>query len=118
MNKKDREKIKRMFGEKCAFCGGELPEKGWHVEHVKPIFRGWKEEDKPAHAGTDTIDNMMPACKRCNLWKKTMTVEQFRGEIAAQPGRLTKYSAGFRLAIDYGIVEQTLEPIKFYFERV
>lgn len=34
LTKKQREKLRMKFGGRCAYCGCELPEKGWHAGHV------------------------------------------------------------------------------------
>ncbi len=31
LTKKQREKLRMKFGGRCAYCGCELPEKGWHA---------------------------------------------------------------------------------------
>lgn len=109
-----REQIREMFGGKCAYCGCVLG-KTFHVDHVAPIYRGWK--DKPEQAGVDDADNLFPACPRCNLWKKTFSVDQFRGEIATQTERLRRDSAPFRLAEDFGMVETSGCSVVFWFEK-
>ncbi len=35
LTKKQREKLRMKFGGRCAYCGCELPEKGWHADHVQ-----------------------------------------------------------------------------------
>lgn len=48
----------------CAYCGGP-PES---LDHVIPLCRG----------GLHSPTNVVPACKRCNFEKRTMTGEEFR----------------------------------------
>ena len=71
---------------------------------MKPIYRDC--DNKPLFAGDDTFENMLPACKRCNTWKRTFTVEEFRAEIEKQVGRLYGDSAAFRLAHDFGVIKE------------
>ncbi|WP_268762414.1 HNH endonuclease [Kitasatospora griseola] len=47
----------------CAYCGA-LAE---HLDHVIPLSRG----------GTDTEDNMVPACAPCNLSKGAKTLAEW-----------------------------------------
>jgi len=94
MNK--RERIRQKTGERCAYCGKPLPEKGWHADHVKPAWRS-----RPEVSGSDDEANLVPSCARCNLWKKTLTPDEFRCEIEAQFDRLYRDSPGFRLAVDF-----------------
>ncbi len=39
LTKKQREKLRMKFGGRCAYCGCELPEKGWHADHVQAVLR-------------------------------------------------------------------------------
>ncbi len=52
---------------KCAYCGKRLEGTDWHIDHVIP----------KAHGGSDSIDNLLPACRRCNTLKKDRTPEEF-----------------------------------------
>lgn len=107
----NREQIRNMFGGKCAYCGCVLG-KSFHVDHVDAIHRelvGHKDRDKTALK--------YPACRRCNLRKSTLSIEQFRDEITKQVERLYRDSSAFRLAYDFGAVIDTVTPVKFYFER-
>jgi hypothetical protein len=111
MTKKSRDEIRYMFGGRCAYCGKTLGDK-FHTDHVDPLCRhiaGHKERDKNAL--------LYPACGRCNLWKATYTVEQFRREIGMQIERLRRDSAPFRLAEDFGSVVEVAIPVRFYFEK-
>lgn len=109
------------YSGKCAYCGCELPDR-WQVDHIEPVFRNWSDEDMKLHIkkprGTDTIENYNPSCPRCNRWKSTFTIEQFRREISMQIDRLNRDSPQFRLAIDYGIIKETKKDVKFYFETL
>ena len=110
MNK--RERIRAKTGGRCAYCGGELPHKGWHIDHVDATWRS-----HPERGGNESEENMMPACARCNRWKSVMTPNEFRDEIAAQFDRLYRDVPGFRLAVDYGLIERSDAPILFHTER-
>ena len=112
-----RQKVYAKYDGHCAYCGQPITLKQMHVDHLKPIFRGWLDEHKPAFAGTDVMENMMPACRACNLWKSTHPLEQFRSEMAAQVERLRLRSAGFRMAERYGQVKATGRPVVFWFEK-
>jgi len=103
-----KEKIFNKYGGHCAYCGIVLDKSIFTVDHIKPKYLG----------GSNDIDNLNPCCRRCNSWKKTFSIEEFRQEIIAQPERLIKSSAGIRLAIDFGVIEiksLAVKP-KFYFE--
>lgn len=59
---------------RCAYCGENGP---LHADHRVPLARG----------GASTIDNILPACARCNLRKHKMTEEEFRARLASEPPR-------------------------------
>ena len=52
----------------CAYCGCELRFADMQVDHVVPI-NGWGEQ------GSDSLDNMLPACRSCNHYKSRSTLE-------------------------------------------
>ena len=119
MNKKTRDLIKSKYNNRCAYCGCEL-KKGWHVDHIEPAFHNWSDEDVnrflKKDRGQNTIENYNPACPRCNRWKGTWSIEQFRNEISLQLERLERDSAPFRMARDYGLIKTSEIEVKFYYE--
>ena len=56
------------YGGRCAYRGEAGP---LHADHRTPLSRG----------GSNFIDNIIPACRRCNLEKAQMTEEEFRARI-------------------------------------
>ncbi|HKW78680.1 MAG TPA: HNH endonuclease signature motif containing protein [Candidatus Limnocylindria bacterium] len=59
------------YGGRCAYRG-ELAT--LHVDHRTPLSRG----------GSNRIENILPACARCNLEKARMTEAEFRARLAAE----------------------------------
>ena len=119
MKKSDRQIVFNKFGGRCAYCGNELPLKGWHCDHIDPIMRGYTQEQAERakfKKGSDDIENKYPACRRCNLWKGAFTVERFRQEIREQPVRINRDVAGYRLAKAFGLIGETDMEVTFYFE--
>ncbi|MFP9529116.1 HNH endonuclease [Pectobacterium brasiliense] len=130
LSKKQREELRMKFGGRCAYCGCELPEKGWHADHVEAALRKWHfgerkqngmraivytgEHWKPEN---DVLENLFPACSPCNLFKATFSVEMFREQIAEQAQRARQYSVNFRTAERFGQVQITQSPIVFWFEK-
>jgi hypothetical protein len=55
----------------CDFCRRPLNFKKSTVDHATPISRG----------GTDTPDNWLLACRRCNEAKDDETVEEYRARL-------------------------------------
>lgn len=59
----------RMTSGTCWYCGGQVnPFESFVVEHVVPLCRG----------GSDSIENLVPACTWCNQLKGTKTLEEWR----------------------------------------
>lgn len=57
--------IVELSGGCCAYCGRKR--RAMHFEHCTPLARG----------GSNTADNLVMACKRCNLKKGRKTVLEF-----------------------------------------
>ena len=123
----DRIAVYNKFNGRCAYCGGEIgfsmmqidhiiPRRNflWHVKNrfKVPLFLKHLTENDVNH-----IDNLFPSCKTCNSWKTAFDIETFRDELEKQIKRLNNYSANYRMAKRYGLVEETEKPIIFYFER-
>ena len=128
VNSKQRQAVRGMFGGRCAYCGIELPEKGWHVDHVEPLVREsqwvrgangigtFRKTGRCFNPQADRADNYFPSCAKCNIEKRDSTVENFRKGLERKIGSLREYSAAFRHAERYGMVAVVKEKITFYFE--
>ncbi len=101
----DRVNIKNKYNGKCAYCGYQLDDH-FHIDRINPGMKGGKYE----------IENCNPACPSCNIWKRTYSIDQFRIEIELQRERLMKIP-GVRLAIRYGLLNWTDQPVIFEFEK-
>lgn len=91
----------------CAYCGAVLEYKDTQVDHMTPLRRG----------GADELYNMLPACRSCNHYKATLTVEEFREYLAGIPHRLTRDSVPFQVGERFGLVKRVSDTVTFYFER-
>lgn len=91
----------------CAYCGELMDFKDMQVDHVIPLRKGG--EDKP--------ENMVPACRSCNHYKSTLTVEQFRKAIERMPEVLMRDSVTYKNAVRFGLVKPMQHQAIFYFER-
>lgn len=132
LSRRQRQQVREKSGGRCWYCGCELPEKGWHADHFHPVIReteavysgtgrdrrvDFKPTGNLLGKGSDTIDNMVPACAPCNLFKATFHVEGFRQEIEAQVDRARRSSINFRTAERFGLVRADVKPVVFWFER-
>lgn len=106
--KKVRQQIYNMYNGHCAYCGCELEYKDMQVDHV---------ESKYWYNGSDDISNYKPACRMCNYYKSTYTLETFREQLGLLTQRLEKEFI-YRLAKKYGVLEETDSKIKFYYEKL
>lgn len=112
INKATRELIYNKYSGHCAYCGCKLSLKEMQVDHIESV---WVAElkHKPIN---DSLDNYMPACRSCNFYKSTLSLENFREQIATLHKRLEKQFI-YRLAKKYGMVEEK-PMISFYFEEI
>lgn len=136
MNKKLREEVYKKYDGHCGYCGEEIELKNMQVDHIIPkrnfpqvilnakhnntykqqMIPKFLEHLEPEEV--NHIDNLMPSCRVCNLWKSANWVELFRSEIFEQVNRLNKYSSNYRMAKKYKLVQENTMPIKFYYEKV
>ena len=105
LSKDMRREVYEMYGGHCAYCGREIDIKDMQVDHVQSVYLG----------GEDERSNYRPACRSCNFYKSTMSVEGLREQLGLIAGRLEKLFI-FRLALAYGLIQLTGRPVKFYFE--
>jgi len=117
MNRKLRNSVYNKYGGKCAYCGVFL-EKGWHVDHLKPLIRmDWARPGKPPeNPENDTPDNLMPSCPSCNINKHSMDLETWRRVIEGHIQSLNR-QANYRMAKKFGQLVETPKMVVFYFEN-
>ena len=111
ISKKDRMLIYNKFGGHCAYCGIEMEYKDMQVDHIVPL-EGWSKQ------GSDTLDNMFPACRSCNHYKRARTLEGWRRILEKTPQTLERDCYTYRQAVRFGTVTPTPKKIVFYFEKV
>lgn len=109
LTKAERLTVYNKTGGHCAYCGRELRFEDMQVDHVVPI-NGWSEQ------GSDTLDNMLPACRSCNHYKSRSTLDGFRKMVENMPAALIRDSVTYRNAVRFGLVMPTPHPVRFYFE--
>lgn len=106
MNKKIRKQVFDKYDSYCAYCGKKITMENFQVDHITSKHQ-W---------GTDDLDNLNPACRSCNHYKRAASLEEFRELMKTIHERLQKIYI-VRVAIDFGIIK--IEPFdgEFYFER-
>ena len=111
ISKSKREAVYRKYDGHCAYCGREIAYKNMQVDHFQPL-RVWGIED----AGTDDLDNLMPACRMCNHYKRANSLETFRRYIEEIPRKLHDNYI-YKVGIVYGEIAEQAHTVKFYFEQ-
>ncbi|AOA58310.1 HNH endonuclease [Acinetobacter larvae] len=114
LTKEQREQLKQKYGGHCAYCGCTLSDK-WHADHFEPIRRN--NDGTCLNPELDVFQNLMPACPVCNKNKHSYPLEYWRKTLEDANRKLTKYVANYRLALMFGQVKETTQPVVFYFER-
>ncbi|EHM7395297.1 HNH endonuclease [Salmonella enterica] len=131
LTRKQRERLRMKFGGRCAYCGCELPEKGWHADHVQAVLRKSDRCMKAAEKGifrlkstgdvfrpeADCPENIFPSCAPCNLLKTTYSLEMFRKQVSLQVERGRRSSVNFRTAERFGLISVVNKPVVFWFEQ-
>lgn len=67
-NKNKRHIIFSTTNYHCFYCGIEIDEKNWSVDHIIPLKKG----------GGNGKSNLVPCCMNCNRIKKDKDKEEFR----------------------------------------
>lgn len=107
LTKAERQAVYDKMCGHCAYCGTPITIKDMQADHVIPLKKG----------GADEVGNMLPACRSCNHYKSTLTVEQFRDCIERWPGVLMRDNTTYKNAVRFGVVTPTPLLVVFYFER-
>lgn len=142
LNKTQRLAVFNMFGGRCAYCGCELPERGWHGDHVEPVEREWWKAHRPkmtarwdedkqcvvqiesdrrvtmARPERDCIENIFPSCRACNIDKGALPLEIWRKGMEQRVDVCRRNHSAFRHAERFGLVKQVETKVTFYFESV
>lgn len=111
-----RERVFNRFGGRCAYCGNPMEYKSMQVDHYLPqckerFYANRFKKDVHAEA------NLMPACRRCNHYKRARTPKQFRDLMATLHERIESLYI-MKVAIDFGIAVVRPFDGRFYFEKL
>lgn len=114
--KKVREAVYNKYDGHCAYCGKKIEYKDMQVDHLVPIqrerFHKYTEEE------IESFDNYMPACRRCNHYKRAHSLETFRKMIEEIPYKLTRDNYIYKIGLDYSLLEEHRHSVIFYFENI
>lgn len=110
LSKAERQQVYRKCHGHCAYCGSRLRYEDMQVDHVIPL-NGYSMQ------GTDTLNNMLPACRSCNHYKASRPLESFRRAIERMPEVLQRDNVTYQIAVRFGMVRPRRKKVIFYFER-
>lgn len=119
LTKQQREDVYNKYGGRCAYCGEKINFEDMQVDHVNSYYRN----DGPrGHKLTDEEmndpKNLLPACRMCNFYKGTSTLEEFRERLQCDLTNNAMRQFATRLAVRYHLLTLNLiRPFKFYFEK-
>jgi hypothetical protein len=108
LSKAERQAVYEKCGGHCAYCGKEITVSEMQADHFVSLRRG----------GSDEINNMLPACRSCNHYKDTLTLEGLRDSIQKWPAVLERDSVTYRNAVRFGMIVPNPHPVQFYFEKI
>lgn len=108
LTKNERRVVYDKMGGRCAYCGCELAYEDMQVDHIEAFWFN----------GDDGLNNMLPACRSCNHYKRGNSLEGWRRILEAMPATLERDFYTYRQAVRFSMVKPTPKKITFYFERM
>ena len=82
-----RKIVYKKYNGHCAYCGCEIPEKGFNIDHLH-CLKHYEYEEEFTGIDVHDISNLMPSCGSCNRYKATMELEDFRKQLQKIPDRI------------------------------
>lgn len=110
------------YNQRCAYCGCELPYKDMQIDHINSIFLAKYNEQNNIVVNKTQLnaeENLLPACRQCNFYKSSHTLEEFRKSLVTTLMNNLRKNFQFKLAVKYGLItDNCLTNITFYFEGI
>lgn len=117
ISKKVRQEVYQKYNGHCAYCGCELEYKDMQVDHIKSKYLHTDYVKDMTIDELNSIDNLMPSCRMCNFYKSQGDIEYLRNRIQDSLVRNLRKPFDYRMALKYGLIEEHIQPIQFYFEK-
>lgn len=111
---KTRAKVYEKYNGHCAYCGCKMDIKEMQVDHVDAVYKAEMKGD----VADESMANYMPACRQCNFYKSTFDLETFRERLTSVMLENLKKEFNYKLAHKYGLIEEHIKPIVFYYETI
>lgn len=116
--KKKRIALYDKYNHKCAYCGCDLEYKEMQVDHVKSVYANTDIKQTMTEKEMYDMANLLPACRQCNFYKSSMSLEDFRKRLRIIMWNNLRKELGYKLALKYGLIEEKPKDIVFYFETL
>lgn len=116
--KKTRIALYEKYNHRCAYCGCSLEYKDMQVDHIQSVYVHTDAHHNMTEEEMYSEENLLPACRQCNFYKSTMSLEDFRKRIRIAMWSNLRKDFGYRLALKYGLIEEKPKDIVFYFETL
>lgn len=114
--KKTRISLFEKYNHRCAYCGCELEYKDMQVDHVASVYANTDINNLMTEKEMYSDDNLLPACRQCNFYKSTMSVEEFRKRLSTTLIDNLRKDFNYRLALKHGLIKEDIKEVKFYYE--
>ena len=116
--KRIRQQLYEKYNHRCAYCGCELEYKNMQVDHIKSVYVHNDIGHDMTEAEMYDISNLLPACRQCNFYKDTFSLETFRSRLSTVMMENLRKGFTYRLALKVGLIEEHDKNIQFYFETL
>jgi hypothetical protein len=102
-----RSAVIQKYPNRCAYCGKRIFKSNITVDHVLPRVRG----------GTETLENLLPACRDCNQHKGDQTLSEWRNDLENWHTIMHAMDPTYRALMRMGRIQAMNTPVRFYFEE-
>ena len=106
------------YNHRCAYCGCNLEYKDMQIDHIRSVYANTDYQQTMTEEEMYSKDNLLPACRQCNFYKSSMDLEKFRERLSDTLMSNLRKTFQYRLAMKYGLIEEHVKPVKFYFEQL
>lgn len=108
----DRTAILSKTNNRCAYCGCNLLDKKWHIDHMIPVTRNPYTKIM-LHKENHNIGNLYASCISCNMNKGGLDVDYYRDVLGRYMDR-----SEVKTLLRLGIFKLDNWPVKFYYETL
>lgn len=115
---KVRQAVYEKCNHRCAYCGCKLEYKDMQVDHIESVYKNTDIHKVLSEEKINSEENLLPACRACNFYKSTFSLEEFRENLSTTLYENLRKNFNYKLLCKYGLVKENVKPVVFYFERM